>query len=110
MAAYLNAVREARLDANGGLRLVLAPGKEIWKDKLLNPATREVLDEAIRRLAGRSLSSLNVDTGDAPPQPQHSVTRREVLEKARKDPAVRQLFDRFGAVVLDGQPLNSQEE
>jgi DNA polymerase-3 subunit gamma/tau len=110
MAAYLASVREARFDTESVLRLVLAPGKEIWKDKLLNATTREVLDEAVRRLAGRSIASLVVDTGNAAATAPASVTRREVLEKARKDPAVRQLFDRFGAVVLDGQPLNPQED
>ena len=33
-------------------------------------------------------------------------TRAQVLDEARRDPVVKELFERFGAVLLDGQPLD----
>jgi hypothetical protein len=69
-----------------------------------------VLDEAVLRLTGRSPLAIMVSANETAGAPPVSVSRREVLDKARRDPGVRLLFDRFGAVVLDGQPLNPQEE
>lgn len=111
MAAYLGSVKEATLDDDGTLRLTLAAGKEVWKEKLLHPTTQEVLSTAVQRISGREMIRVVIDSGtsEAPPS-SPAASRKEVLDKARKDPVVRALFDRFGAVVLDGQALTSEPQ
>lgn len=111
LAPSLAAIGQAELREGGTLLLTLNAGKEIWREKLLHPTAREVVLEAAKRVCVTAPTQLLVEvaTGEA-----SSVTRapsrREVLDKARQDPAVKELFDRFGAVVLDGHPLDKSQE
>ncbi|MDQ7088400.1 MAG: hypothetical protein Q9Q13_11355 [Acidobacteriota bacterium] len=45
-----------------------------------------------------------IETRGESATPAPRVSRRELMDRARKDPVVKALFDQFGAVVIDTQP------
>ena len=114
LANYLGALGDARLDAKGALVLELRAEKGIWKDRFAQPAAREAVLEAARRVLGQAPAGVEVvvaGNGAASPAGARAAgtsrsTRAQVLEAARRDPVVKELFERFGAVLLDGQPLD----
>jgi DNA polymerase-3 subunit gamma/tau len=114
LANYFGALGDARLDARGTLVLELRPEKRIWKDRFAQPAAREALLEAARRVLGRAPAGVEVlvaGNGAAAPAGTPAAgttrsTRAQALDAARRDPVVKEIFERFGAVLLDGQPLD----
>jgi DNA polymerase-3 subunit gamma/tau len=114
LANYLGALGDARLDARGTLVLELRPEKRIWKDRFAQPAAREALLEAARRVLGSVPAGVEVlvaGNGAAAPAGAPAAgttrsTRAQALDAARRDPVVKEIFERFGAVLLDGQPLD----
>jgi len=117
LANYLGALADARIDARGTLVLELRPDKRIWKERFAQLAARDALLEAAGRAAGRAATALEVTVGggggSAASEATGAVqraTRAQVLDEARRDPVVRELFDRFGAVLLEAQPLDGNGE
>jgi hypothetical protein len=116
LANYLGALGDARLDARGTLVLELRAEKRIWKDRFAQPAAREAVLEAARRVLGQAPAGVEVvvagngaaGAGHAgkPAAGATRSTRAQALDAARRDPVVKELFERFGAVLLDGQPLD----
>ncbi len=112
LSGYLRRLEAITLDENGTLVLRLAEhggnGRPVWAARLTSAPAREALAEAIREIAGRELSSVRVEGGDSPPgEPAPHVSPQQVLERARRDPLVRMVFDRFGAAMIGGEPLSA---
>lgn len=110
LGAYLGAATEFRLNPPEPPTLVLPAEKSFWKNQLDQKAAQEVLAEAVRQMTGQAPPSVRVvlagNGASAAPSPRQS--RAEAIEMARKDPLVRALFDRFGAMVVDGQALEPE--
>ncbi|MCU0254459.1 MAG: hypothetical protein MUE47_07960, partial [Acidobacteria bacterium] len=114
LANYFSALGDARLDARGALVLELRAEKKIWKDRFAQPAAREAVLEAARRVLGRAPAGVEVVVAGngaaapagAPAPGTTRSTRAQALDAARRDPVVKEIFERFGAVLLDGQPLD----
>jgi len=105
LAAYLAVAEQVQVAPDGSLTISLPAAKARWKDPLTQPAAKDALREAARRVLGTEPPAVHVTVGEseapAPPRP----TRDQALARARQDPLVREIFDRFGAVVVDGQAL-----
>ncbi len=109
LAAFLRSARTASFGDDDVLRLVFPADKGMMGQQVGRPSMQPVLFEAVKRAAGRAPASVQIETagedgGDASP-PSARTGRREALERAKKEPVVRALFDRFGAVIVDGQIL-----
>ncbi len=108
-AAALRRAKSAQLGDDGQLEIVL-PGdtNAIFKVKLSSEQSQKAIADAAQAAWGSRPSSIAITAEEsaAPARPARPrVSRQEVIEQARKDPAVRALFERFGAVVLDGRSL-----
>ncbi|UCF68603.1 MAG: DNA polymerase III subunit gamma/tau [Acidobacteriota bacterium] len=113
VASYLSKVCEARVDAEGVLTLVLPQDKQLWERKLRDGAGRQALAEAAREVIGREPSKIAIALEGAAASPQRAgPTRRraspkQLLDRTRRDPLVRGIFERFGAVILESQALDA---
>ncbi|MDH3284908.1 MAG: hypothetical protein OEQ13_09205, partial [Acidobacteriota bacterium] len=111
MAAYLGRAERAELDRDGTLTIALPRGKAFWRRKFVEGVGREVLTEAALAVAGRAPKKIEVQVaGDDRKKPAPAPPRSEVLDRARRDPLVRAIFDRFGAAVVDGQSLAGDDD
>jgi hypothetical protein len=112
IAAYLKNVESAELLPTGVLRLVLPAAKNLYEARLNQPTAREAILGAAQQVTGRNARALELAPGDASDAAPGSapLSRKEILDRAREDPLVQALFDRFGAVVLNGQALTPDDE
>lgn len=98
----------ARIDDEDRL-LVVLPAKinAFWRVRLTNEGGRKALGMALTQITGRPPAGVSVvqEEGAAEAAGEPLPSRRDILQQAKQDPVVRALFDRFGAVVIDSQPL-----
>jgi hypothetical protein len=99
------------VNEEGDLVLSL-PGERrpVWADRLETENSRRLLAEVVQDVTGRPMRGLRLQLSAASSSRQEGASnpapsRQEVLDHARRDPLVRAIFDRFGAVLLDGVPL-----
>jgi DNA polymerase-3 subunit gamma/tau len=107
-ASYLDKAAKAEMQADGTLVVTMDPTQQLWADKLGRGGAAEALRHAAAEVLGSEPAKVEVKlaaNGRTGPAAEARPTREEVLSRARRDPLVRSLFDRFGAVVLDGQPI-----
>ncbi len=113
VAAYLRHAEGARVREDGVLEIALPARAVVWETRLREPAAAEALRTAAERVLGHPPASIEIRRGDTGSEPGGTgaparaprKTRREVLEQVRQDPVVREIFDRFDAVLLDGHEL-----
>jgi hypothetical protein len=93
------------------LRLTLPRGKDIYEARLSQPAAQAALLAAAQRATGQTPTTLELVPVGAPNQVAEGsrANRKEILERARRDPLVQALFDQFGAVMVDGHALDPQK-
>jgi DNA polymerase-3 subunit gamma/tau len=111
-ASYLDKAAGAQLEEDGRLVVRMDPAQQLWADKLGSGAGAEALRQAASEVLGHEPAKIEIRLaagGNGTPQEPPRPSREEVLSRARKDPLVRSLFDRFGAVVLDGQPIDPND-
>ena len=118
VAAYLRHASAARVREDGTLEVLLPERAVVWERRLREPSAARTLAEAAAAVLGRSPAAIELRRGGgesaadarrtAPPPPRRG--RREVLEQVRRDPVVREIFDRFDAVLLDGHELPPRED
>jgi DNA polymerase-3 subunit gamma/tau len=112
-ASYLDKAAAAELQEDGRLVVRMDPAQQLWADKLGSGAGAEALRQAATEVLGHEPAKIEIRLaaagGNGTPQEAPRPSREEVLSRARKDPLVRSLFDRFGAVVLDGQPIDPND-
>ena len=118
VAAYLRHASGARLREDGVLEITLPARAVVWESRLRESAAAEALRTAAERVLGHPPASVEIRRGGGgggsagpagtPPSPRK--TRRQVLEQVRQDPVIREIFDRFDAVLLDGHELPPGEE
>ncbi len=121
VAAYLRHASGARVRDDGVLEVVLPAGAVVWERRLREPAAMKALLAGAERTLGGAPAAVEIRreaagepgpgdrgtaTGGDPPR----KSRREVLEQVRRDPVVREIFDRFDAVLLDGHELAPGED
>jgi hypothetical protein len=100
-------VQSAVAGPDGSLTLALPPAKAAYESRLLSPAARNAICAAAERLTGGPILTFAVTVAsNGAASANGRPTRREVMDRALKDPLVRSLFERFGAVVLESQPLD----
>jgi len=118
VAAYLRHATGARVRDDGILEIVLPARAVVWESRLREPAAAAALRTAAERALGRSPAGVEIrrsDEADAreassPRDPARRKSRRQVLEQVRQDPVVREIFDRFDAVLLDGHELSPGDD
>lgn len=113
LTAYVARLEAAYLDERGVLKLRAgsAAGNAGWLGRLQTEQAREALAEAVLAACGRTIEGIAIESSSqaaTTSEPaERAPSRDAVLEMARRDPLVRKLFDRFGAVIVDGQPLEA---
>ena len=111
LAPSLAKAAAAEVDPAGRLVLALAPETaNLWQARLSSEAARASLAEATEKITGNRPTEVVVETRGSGSAPPARTSRRELMDRARKDPVVKALFDRFGAVVIDTQPLEGGKE
>jgi DNA polymerase-3 subunit gamma/tau len=110
-ASYLKRVDEARFDGDALALLIDAPEPPPWAARLTGASARRTILAAASELAGRTIERVEIQStardrpGDGPAPPRRPPrSRREIMEQARSDAVIRKVFDRFGAVLIDGEP------
>lgn len=104
-------VIRAEFTAPGTLLLELPAGKGMFAARLAQPASLDALKEAAALASGASVGEVHIRAknganGCAETGGNGRPSRQETFERARKDPLVRLLLDRFGAVFVEGRPLD----
>ncbi len=113
LTAYVARLEAAYLDERGVLKLRASgtQGNAGWLGRLQTEQAREALGEAVLAACGRTIEGIAIESSSqmaTTSEPaERAPSRDAVLEMARRDPLVRKLFDRFGAVIVDGQPLEA---
>jgi DNA polymerase-3 subunit gamma/tau len=111
-AAYLSKATAAELRPDGTLAISMEPSQQLWVEKLRQGSAAEALERAATEVLGRRPTGISLEQtskGNGRTEGPARPNREEVLSRARQDPLVRSLFNRFGAVVLDGQPVDPEE-
>jgi DNA polymerase-3 subunit gamma/tau len=111
-AAYLSKATAAELRPDGTLAIMMEPAQQLWVEKLRQGSGAEALERAATEVLGRSPTGISLEQtskGNGRTEGPARPNREEALSRARQDPLVRSLFNRFGAVVLDGQPVDPED-
>jgi len=104
--------RAAELRPDGTLAITMEPAQQLWVEKLRQGSGAEALERAATEVLGRSPAGISLEQtskGNGRTEGPARPNREQALSRARQDPLVRSLFNRFGAVVLDGQPVDPED-
>ncbi|RMG45515.1 MAG: DNA polymerase III subunit gamma/tau [Acidobacteria bacterium] len=110
VGSFLRQAKSARLEADGRLVISIARSRAFWKTRLETPAAREAIVKAAAEVLGGAPPSVEFRLEGETAEPGAARPRnRDALERASRDPIVRELFERFDAVLLGGEALPGPE-
>jgi len=114
MAAYIKRAVLAEWASGNVLKLRFPSGDGIWRARFGSSEGKQVLADAAEKALGIRPEAVDVaaeedatgsaDPAGAAPPKRQPPSRRELMDRARADPLVRGIFDRFGAVLLEARP------
>ncbi len=111
LAAVLRQAKSTHCDDSGRLRITLSQDAgEFVQARLSSDEGKQSLAGAWAALGYPKPRQVEIlrEASEAKTPSHKALSREEILEEARKDPAVRSLFERFGAVVLQSKSIEPE--